>query len=162
MYRSFTLYSDEVGGIGTPRQAHFGCGGENISPRLLWVNPPSGTKSFALTIHDKDAPTDGGFWHWVIYNIPADVKELVSGAGDITKKLAPKGSLQSVTDYGTLGYGGPNPPAGHGWHSYLCTLYALDVEHLELPETTPASQIAFNVWAHTIEKCSIVFYYKNE
>lgn len=161
MHKSFTLFSDEVGGVATLRQAHQGCGGENISPRLQWVNVPEGTKSFALTLHDKDAPTDGGFWHWVVFNIPASVRELVTDAGNLERRLLPKEVVQSVTDYGTKGYGGPNPPVGHGWHSYMCTLYALDTEHLDIADNIPASQVAFNLWAHTVEKCSIVFYYRN-
>lgn len=161
MHRSFTIFSEEVGGVGTLRQAHFGCGGNNISPRLQWVNAPEGTKSFALTMHDKDAPTDGGFWHWVVFNIPASCHELVSDAGDIAKKLLPKEVVQSMTDYGVVGYGGPYPPQGHGWHTYMITLHALSVDKLDLAPETPAGQVAFNIWANTIEKCSLVFYYKN-
>lgn len=160
MYKTFTLISDEVGGIGTLAQAHFDCGGRNVSPHLKWVNAPSETKSFALTMHDKDAPTDGGFWHWVVFNIPSEATDLLSDAGNLLKNHTPKGTIQSVTDYGSVGYGGPCPPEGHGWHSYLITLYALDIPTLELTAQTPAAQVAFNVWAHTIEKCSIIFYFK--
>src|ERR1700694_589006 len=90
----------------------FGCTGGNISPSLSWSGAPSGTKSFAVSIYDPDAPTGSGWWHWVVYNIPPAVTSLPKGAGDMKKKLMPKGAIQSRTDFGTAGYGGPCPPTG--------------------------------------------------
>ena len=72
----------------------FGCSGENISPELNWKGAPKGTKSFALTVYDPDAPTGSGWWHWVMFNIPADVTSLPKNAGDPAANLAPAGSVQ--------------------------------------------------------------------
>ncbi|WP_201783370.1 YbhB/YbcL family Raf kinase inhibitor-like protein [Hymenobacter sp. AT01-02] len=88
--------------------------GENQSPALAWEHAPAGTQSFAVTIFDLDAPTGSGFWHWVIFNIPASVTELKAGAGDLGKPLAPAGAVQSNTDFGQPGYVGaarPRPAA---------------------------------------------------
>src|SRR6202046_1172804 len=89
----------------------FGCTGGNLSPALSWSGAPSGTKSLALSIYDPDAPTGSGFWHWVVFNIPAATTSLPKGAGDVKKKLMPRGAIQSRTDFGADGYGGPWPPA---------------------------------------------------
>jgi phosphatidylethanolamine-binding protein (PEBP) family uncharacterized protein len=67
----------------------FGCSGKNISPALAWKNPPAGTKSFALMVYDPDAPTGSGWWHWIIYNIPADINSLPEGAGTPDGLLLP-------------------------------------------------------------------------
>lgn len=92
---------------------------------LLWKNAPDGTKSFAVIMYDPDAPTGSGFWHWVMFDIPANVHELASNAGNVNFLLTSKGAVQSVTNYGTKGYGGPCPPVGHGIHQYVITVYAL-------------------------------------
>jgi len=125
--QTFTLKSADVGGQATSKQVFkgFGCSGDNVSPQLSWSNAPKGTKSFAVTIHDPDAPTGSGWWHWVIFDIPAGVTELPTGAGDLSKNLAPKGAVQSMTDFGRPGYGGPCPPKGDGPHAYVVTVYAL-------------------------------------
>ncbi|MEG1736821.1 MAG: YbhB/YbcL family Raf kinase inhibitor-like protein [Odoribacter sp.] len=158
---TFTLRSNDTGGIATLRQAHPDCGGSNISPQLSWINIPEDTHSFALTMFDKDAPVDGGFWHWLMFDIPANVNELPADAGNTFAQLAPGGSVQSINDYGLNGYGGPNPPHGHGWHNYMITLYALDIETLELPKNTPPALVGVHLWRHTLAKASIVFYYRN-
>jgi Raf kinase inhibitor-like YbhB/YbcL family protein len=136
------------------------CTGENTSPQLSWSNAPTGTKSFAVTMYDPDAPTGSGWWHWVVFDIPATVTELKSGAGDVSKKLAPAGSIQSKTDFGTTGYGGPCPPEGHGFHTYIVTVYALKTEKLGLDENASAPYVGFNLNANILEKATIVFYYK--
>src|SRR5579864_2680158 len=88
----------------------FGCAGGNVSPHLQWDGAPAGTKSFAVTCYDPDAPTGSGFWHWVVVNIPASVHELSSGAGNPANGMLPAGALQVRTDTGTPGYAGPCPP----------------------------------------------------
>ena len=160
--QTFTLKSKDIGGQATGKQVFngFGCTGENISPQLYWDNPPDGTQSFAVTMYDPDAPTGSGFWHWVIFDIPASVKELPSDAGNLTKKLAPVGSVQSVTDFGQPGYGGPCPPVGHGFHTYMITIYALKVPKLGLDKSASPAFVGFNLYSNTIGKASLVMYYK--
>ncbi|HTI10720.1 MAG TPA: YbhB/YbcL family Raf kinase inhibitor-like protein [Puia sp.] len=156
--QTFTLKSNELGGQATNRQFlnSFGCHGDNISPELSWANAPAGTQSFAVTIYDKDAPTGSGFWHWLIFNIPANVMELKSDAGAVSKNLAPAGSIQSNNDMGQPGYVGPCPPPG-SIHEYLITVYALKTK-LSLDKNTPPALVGFNLNANTIGKASIVFY----
>ena len=156
--QTFTHRSTDVGGQATQKQFAnvFGCKGENVSPQLSWENAPAGTQSFAVTIFDKDAPTGSGFWHWVIFNIPADVKELKSGAGDLSKNLAPKGSIQVKTDAATPGYVGPCPPPGTP-HEYLITVYALKSK-LDLDQNATAAYVGFNLHFQVIQKASIVMY----
>lgn len=131
----------------------FGCKGENVSPALVWANPPAGTKSFALQVHDPDAPTGAGFWHWTIYNIPASVTQLAQGAGNNPASLPP-GAIGGQTDFfdtgatgGNGNYGGPCPPVGDKPHRYKFTLFALAVEDLHaaagIPKTGTASLHGF-------------------
>lgn len=156
--QTFTLKSNEIGGQATNKQFFngFGCHGENVSPQLYWENVPEGTKSFAVTIYDKDAPTGSGWWHWVIFNIPANVRELSSNAGDVSKNLAPAGSVQSITDLGKPGYSGPCPQPG-SIHEYLITVYALKTR-LDLDKNAGPAYVGFNLNANTIEKASIIMY----
>jgi Raf-like protein len=116
----------------------FGCSGGNASPALSWKNPPAGTKSFVLTVYDKDAPTGLGWMHWVVADIPADVRRLPAGITAQGGRL-PKGALQTRTDFGTPGYGGACPPEGRK-HRYEFTLTALKVAKLPniTAESTPA------------------------
>lgn len=160
--QTFTLRSSDVGGQATDKQVFngFGCTGQNISPQLSWSNPPAGTKSFAVTVHDPDAPTGSGFWHWVVFDIPVSANELKTNAGNLLTKLAPQGAIQSITDFGTTGYGGPCPPEGHGSHQYIMTVYALKTEKLGLDSKTPPALVGFNLWNNTIQKASIIMYYK--
>ena len=90
----------------------FGCSGQNISPALSWSHAPAGTQSFALLVHDPDAPTGSGWWHWLVYNIPASATSLSAGAGNDSGKLLPEGAVQGRTDFGNHSYGGPCPPPG--------------------------------------------------
>ena len=160
--QTFTLKSDDVGGQATLKQVYSGCGGQNQSPHLIWENAPEGTKSFAVTIYDKDAPTGSGWWHWLIFNIPAGVHELKTNAGNIKLNIAPKGSVQSKTDFGQYGYGGPCPPKGHGIHQYLITVYALNKEKLDLDKDASPATVGFNLNFATIQKASIVMYYERK
>ena len=161
--QTFTLRSADLGGQMTNKQVFkgFGCEGENISPQLSWENAPEGTKSFAITIHDPDAPTGSGWWHWLAFDIPADATTLESGAG--TKEgMMPDGCIQSLTDFGKGGYGGPCPPEGHGFHTYITTVYALNTDKLGLGADANPALVGFYLNSTTIEKATIVAYYKRE
>ncbi|WP_428738809.1 YbhB/YbcL family Raf kinase inhibitor-like protein [Sulfurimonas sp.] len=157
----FTLVSDDLSGQLTNDQVFngFGCSGKNISPALSWKNAPKGTKSFAITMYDKDAPTGSGWWHWVVFDIPTNVTSLPKNSGDVLENLMPKGAIQSVTDFGKSGYGGACPPVGHGAHQYVITIYALDVDTLGLDANAKAALVGFMLNAHTLSKASVIAYY---
>jgi Raf kinase inhibitor-like YbhB/YbcL family protein len=140
----------------------FGCTGENESPPLEWANPPAGTKGFALLVHDPDAPTGSGWWHWVVYNIPADATSLPAGAGKADGKTLPKGAVQGNTDFGSPGYGGPCPPPGSGNHHYNFVLYALKVDKLELPANATPAMISFSAQANAIAKVKLTGLYQRK
>ena len=125
-----------------------GCSGQNISPALQWYNPPAGTRSYAVTAYDPDAPTGSGWWHWVMYNIPAGTTGLPAGAGN--GRNAPRGSAQGQTDFGTKGYGGPCPPVGDRPHHYQFTVFALKVDRLDLPGNATAAMVGFNLNANKL------------
>jgi len=125
-----------------------GCSGQNISPALQWYNPPAGTRSYAVTAYDPDAPTGSGWWHWVMYNIPAGTTGLPAGAGN--GRNAPRGSAQGQTDFGTKGYGGPCPPVGDRPHHYQFTVFALKVDRLDLPGNATAAYVGFNLNANKL------------
>lgn len=160
--QSFTLSSSTLGGQATNKEVFngFGCKGDNLSPQLSWKNVPAGTKSFAVTIYDKDAPTGSGWWHWLIFDIPASVEQLEEGAGNIQLTKAPEKSIQSITDFGKPGYGGPCPPPGHGFHQYVITVYALKTEKTGLTKDSNPATVGFTLNANALEKASLVFYYK--
>jgi len=157
----FTLKSNAVMGQLANEQVFsgFGCKGKNISPQLEWSNAPKGTKSFALTVYDPDAPTGSGWWHWLIFNIPASVNELVTDAGNISKGLAPKGSVQSINNYGEAGYGGACPPKGDKAHRYIFTVYALKVKQLDLDSNAMPALVGFYLNNTAIAKASLIAYY---
>jgi len=160
--QTFTLSSEDLGGQATSEQefSGFGCTGDNISPQLSWENAPEGTKSFAITMYDPDAPTGSGWWHWVVFDIPADVDELPSGAGKMGSDLLPDGSIQSNTSYGAPGYGGPCPPEGDKPHAYIITIYALKVDKIGLDKNATPAIAGFYLNNQVIEKASIVAYYQ--
>ena len=157
----FTLVSPDISGQLSPDQvfAGFGCTGKNISPRLSWKGEPAGTKSFAVTAYDPDAPTGSGWWHWLIFNIPADVHSLEAGAGNPAGGLAPPGCVQSRTDFGQPGYGGACPPAGDKAHRYIFTVYALAVSKLDLKADAPPAMVGFFLNRNAIAKASLIAYY---
>ncbi|MBC8156054.1 MAG: YbhB/YbcL family Raf kinase inhibitor-like protein [Bacteroidetes bacterium] len=159
--QTFTLRSNDIGGQFTKKNEFngFGCNGENVSPQLSWANAPAGTKSFAVTVYDPDAPTGSGFTHWVMFDIPATAMELKAGAGDAAKGMTPKGAVQSVTSFGAKGFGGPCPPVGHGLHQYIFTVHALKTDKLGLDENANPALVGYYLWQNTLAKASIVTYY---
>jgi hypothetical protein len=161
--QTFTLKSKDAGGQATNRQKFngMGCNGENISPELYWENAPNDAKSFAVSIYDPDAPTGSGWWHWLIFDIPAGVNELKSDAGNISKNIAPAGCIQSITDFGKPGYGGPCPPTGDKPHMYIITVYALKTARLGLDKNANAATVGYYLNSQAIEKATIVMYSKH-
>ncbi|MFT7684110.1 MAG: Raf kinase inhibitor-like YbhB/YbcL family protein [Moritella dasanensis] len=163
---SFTLSSEDIaqGQYMSKTQEFngFGCSGGDVSPQLAWVNAPKGTKSFAITAYDPDAPTGSGWWHWQIVNIPMTVMEIPAGAGDTKTNRAPVGSTQIQNDYGSRGFGGVCPPEGHGIHHYRFTIHALSVERLELPEDASGALAGYMINGNTIESSTIEALYKRD
>ncbi len=143
----FTLESAEVKPNQKIPDAHvfkgFGCEGGNISPSLTWKNAPAGTKSFAITVYDPDAPTGSGWWHWIVFNIPADVTSLPAGASDTAAGKFPKGAVQARTDFGKPGYGGPCPPQGDKPHRYVFKVFALKADKLDLDENASGALVGY-------------------
>ena len=149
---SFPLASEDI----TDRQplpaALFGedVGGQDRSPQLTWSDAPAGTKSFAVTMYDPDAPTGSGFWHWAVADIPASVTSLAGGAS------APEGAVVLKNELRQPGFVGANPPEGTGVHRYFVVVHAVDVESLGVdPEITPAV-LGFNLHFHTLGRAILV------
>lgn len=160
---TFTLQSAEVKPDSTIADAHvfkgFGCEGGNVSPSLTWSNAPAGTKSFAVTVYDPDAPTGSGWWHWVVFNLPADTTSLAAGAGDPATGKLPAGAVQSRTDFGKAGFGGPCPPKGDKPHRYIFTVYALKVDQLDLGPDAPGAMVGYMANANKLGKASFTALY---
>jgi Raf kinase inhibitor-like YbhB/YbcL family protein len=137
----------------------FGCSGENISPALKWAGTPEGTKSFAITVYDPDAPTGSGWWHWIVYNIPGTISELQENAGNQNGDLLPPGAIQGRTDFGTHAFGGPCPPVGDKPHRYIFTVHALKIETIDVPPEASAALIGFMINANSLGKASFTARY---
>ncbi len=131
-------------------------GGEDRSPQLSWSGAPEGTRGYAVTVYDPDAPTQSGFWHWAVANIPADVTELPEGAGDDSGSGLPAGAFQLPNDARMARFIGGAPPAGHGPHRYYITVHALDVPDIGVPaEGTPA-YLGFTIASHILGRATLV------
>jgi Raf kinase inhibitor-like YbhB/YbcL family protein len=128
-----------------------GAGGKNISIPLAWKNVPAGTKSFCLSIVDPH-PVAQNWVHWLVVNIPPHVTSVEEGA---SKKKMPKGSVELKSSVGDVGYGGPQPPKGTGDHPYVVTLYALNVEKLDLGTDTSLSAFKKAIESKVIGSASI-------
>lgn len=144
-------------GDGEPIPAEYTCDGSDRSPALRWSGAPDGTRSFALIVHDPDAPK-GDFTHWVLFNIPADFQEIPEGAG------APTGSAAigdpGTNDFGKLGYGGPCPPPGHGRHRYYFTLHALDLGQLTVGRGAKRADVEAAIQGHTLAQTQLMGIYE--
>lgn len=152
---TFTLTSTDFKDGDVLPDAHVKALG-NTSPQLAWSGAPEGTKSFAVTVYDPDAPTGSGFWHWTVANIPADVSEIPAGGP------VPSGAVEGRTDYGAPGFGGAAPPPGHGPHRYIFTVFAVDTEALEVTPEDSGAVFGFNLHFHTLAKTSITATYENK
>ena len=161
---SFTVTSTDCADGETLAKPHasgvMGAGGEDRSPQLSWSGFPEGTKSFAVTVFDPDAPTASGFWHWAVANIPASVTELPSGAGDKDAPALPDGALQLRNDGGFAGYVGAAPPAGHGPHRYFVVVHAVDTETLDVDADARPAVLGFNLFFHTLARATMVVTYE--
>jgi Raf kinase inhibitor-like YbhB/YbcL family protein len=130
--------------------------GGNLSPHLAWEGAPEGTRSFVVTAYDPDAPTGSGWWHWILINIPASVKELEEGAG--SGGNLPANAIQTRTDFGAPGYGGAAPPPG-GPHRYIFTVHALKVERLELEVDATAAMVGYMTNMNSLGKATLTVTY---
>lgn len=156
----FTVTSPDFSNGGTiPMKQVFnqgGCTGGNQSPALTWSGAPAGTKSFAITIHDPDAPTGGGWWHWTVFDIPATVHSLPENAGAKDSPLLPKGAEEGLTDFGFSHYGGPCPPVGDPPHHYDITVYAVKVAKLPLNAQSTGDLVGFVLHFNTLATAELV------
>jgi hypothetical protein len=159
---SFRVTSPDLESKGRIAATHvyngMGCTGQNISPALQWSNAPAGTKSFAVTAYDPDAPTGSGWWHWVVYNIPATTTSLQAGAGNSNGRSLPSGASQGNTDFGSRGYGGPCPPPGKP-HHYHFTVFALKVDKIDVPNNATAAFVGFNLNANKLATARVTGLY---
>ncbi|GAA1220211.1 YbhB/YbcL family Raf kinase inhibitor-like protein [Rhodoglobus aureus] len=156
---SFELESPDFEAGGTlPQWARSGianAGGEDRSPTLHWHGFPSGTKSFALTVFDPDAPTSSGWWHWAVFNIPASIESLPQNAGSTDGALMPNGAITLPNDLQLESFQGAAPPAGHGDHRYVFTLSALNTERLELAEGSTPAMLGFVMRDHVVARAQL-------
>ena len=147
---NFSLQVDATDATGHIAQKHtfngFGCTGKNLAPAMHWLGVPAGTRSFAITVYDPDAPTGSGWWHWVVINLPVSTHSLPEGGA------LPSGARGVHNDFGTTTWGGPCPPVGDKPHHYVFTVYALDVPQLDVPENATAALAGFMVHGHVLGK----------
>ncbi|MEU6140060.1 YbhB/YbcL family Raf kinase inhibitor-like protein [Streptomyces sp. NPDC047081] len=125
-------------------------GGKDISPQLSWSGAPDGTKSYAVTVYDPDAPTGSGFWHWAVADIPATVTELPEGAGDDTGSGLPESAFQLPGDARAARFIGAAPPAGHGPHRYFIVVHALDVASIGVAADATPAVLGFTMAGHIL------------
>lgn len=136
----------------------FTCEGQDLSPELTWKDPPTATKSFALIMHDPDAPEPGGFTHWVMYNIPENVNHVPQGASKQQETIE-GGGIQGQNGIEKIGYMGPCPPAGT--HRYYFYLYALDTE-LNLKPGASKDDLEKAIKGHVLAKAELMGRYKKK
>ena len=134
----------------------FTCQGQDISPDLTWKNAPKQTKTFALIVHDPDAPKAGGFTHWVVYNLPGKINQLTDAYFSPKKEAIPLGK-EGKNDFGQIGYRGPCPPSGT--HRYYFYLYALDSE-LNLQPGASKDDVEKAIKGHVLAKAELMGKYK--
>lgn len=152
---AFTLTSSAFA-EGQPIPALYTCEGKDISPPLAWTQPPDGTQSLALISDDPDAPM--GTWvHWLLYNLPANQRELKEGFP--TPAQLADGARQGTTDFGRTGYGGPCPPSGT--HRYFFKLYALDTV-LSLKPAAAQKQLESAMAGHVLGQAQLMGTYRRK
>ena len=158
---TFTVTSSTVddGAAFAPEQysGAFGVpGGRDVSPQLTWSGAPEGTKGYAVTMYDPDAPTQSGFWHWAVAGIPADVASLPEGAGDSEGSGLPEGAYQLPNDARAANFIGAAPPAGHGQHRYFIVVHALDTDDIGVPADATPAFLGFTIASHILGRAVLV------
>jgi Raf kinase inhibitor-like YbhB/YbcL family protein len=158
---SFALSSPDVAAGGQiPEQFvlnDYGCTGGNVSPALKWRGAPAGTKSFVITLFDPDEHnTPSGWWHWVVYDIPATSTELSRDAGAEHGQALPAGALQGRSDLGNPAYHGPCPDKGDRPHRYTFTIYALKVDKLPVAAGASGAMVTYTLQEHVLAKATLV------
>lgn len=148
---ALALHSDDLT-PGEPMARQFTEDGGSTSPELHWSAAPEGTASIAVSCFDPDAPTPAGFWHWTVWDLPADLTSLPTGAGTPGGDRLPPGARQARNDSGASGYLGAAPPPGDRPHRYVFAVHALDVPSLGLHEETPPTAVAFTALYHTLAR----------
>jgi Raf kinase inhibitor-like YbhB/YbcL family protein len=139
---------------------NYGCSGGNASPPLQWTGAPAGTKSFVVTLFDPDEHGDpSGWWHWIVYDLPASVDKLPKGAGAEHSSVLPPGTNQGRTDEGKDAYLGPCPDKGERPHRYTFTIYALSVEKLDVPADSSGAMVVSTANDHLLGKAVFVAHY---
>ena len=132
------------------------CDGQDISPPLQWDGIPEETKSIALIADDPDAPM--GTWvHWVLYNLPAECRQLEEAMP--ADEVLPNGAKQGTTDFGRAGYGGPCPPSGT--HRYFFKIYALDAQ-IEPVKAATKEQLLKAMEVHILAEGQLMGKYKRQ
>lgn len=126
--------------------------GADVSPQLSWSEVPKGTRSLALSVFDPDAPTGSGFWHWAVFDLPADLRSLPAGAGSGDPTALPGGSVTLPNEMRLSRFIGAAPPAGTGTHRYFFVIDALDVTHLEIAESATPAILGFNRHFHSLAR----------
>jgi Raf kinase inhibitor-like YbhB/YbcL family protein len=136
----------------------FGCHGGNESPTLKWEGAPAGTRSFAITMFDPYKPPASGWWHWIVYDLPATTTMLPRKAGAPGSPDMPSQAKQGLPDGDApeRHYYGPCPDIGDPPHGYTITVYALSVDHLDVPATATSAHIDYIIASKTLAKASIV------
>ncbi|WP_087101261.1 YbhB/YbcL family Raf kinase inhibitor-like protein [Nocardiopsis sp. JB363] len=161
---SFTVTSDDVTDGRTLPNAQvsgiMGAGGEDVSPHLSWSGFPEGTRSFAVTCLDPDAPTASGFWHWSVCDIPVEVTELAADAGNGSG--LPEGAVTLRNDAGSNRYIGAAPPAGHGPHRYFFVVHAVDVPSLGIDSSGSPAFLGFNLFSHSLGRAIVTPVYEQK
>jgi Raf kinase inhibitor-like YbhB/YbcL family protein len=156
---TFRFWSDDLksGAFGSQQVYNsFGCTGSNQSPHLAWTGAPKDTVTFVITMYDPDAPTGSGFWHWVVANIPASTTMIAANASRTPRM--PDKSIETRTDFGPPGYGGPCPPAGDQPHRYIFTIHALR-ERLDVSADASGALVGFMTNSHRIASASFTARY---
>lgn len=150
----FTLSSTEIShGAPLPaRQYDADSGGGNTSPQLSWSGFPPETKSFAVTVYDPDAPSGSGFWHWAVFNLPASVTSLGSGAGSPGSELLPEGAITLPNEMRQAEFLGAGPPEGTGTHRYQYVVYAVGVAELDVDSQATPAVLGFNLHFHVLAR----------